>query len=114
MSEFHPFTEVFADDELSVQRSYFERGPWLWDEPGTYADPNAQTLNNRTVEWVHGIGDVVSALARTGLVVELLHEQDCSATLRWPFLQRGPDGIYRMPSDRPALPLMYSILASPR
>jgi SAM-dependent methyltransferase len=72
MSELHPFTDVFADEQLSVERSYFERGPWLWDEPGTYADPTAQTTHNRTVEWVHGIGDVVSALARAGPAVELL------------------------------------------
>jgi SAM-dependent methyltransferase len=114
MSEFHPVTEMFGEEELTVERSYFERGPWLWDEPGTYADLEAETRNNRTVEWVHGIGDVVSALARAGLAVELLHEYEYTLTPRWPFLERGPDGVYRMPEGRPALPLMYSILATPR
>lgn len=42
LAEFHPITEVFADDELTLERSYFERGPMLWDEPGTYADLNAR------------------------------------------------------------------------
>ncbi len=114
ISEFHPFTEVFGDDELTVERSYFERGPWLWDEPGTYADPDAQTTHNRTVEWVHGIGDVVSALAAAGLVIEFVREYDCTLSPRWPFLERGEDGVLRMPEGRPALPLMYSILAARR
>jgi SAM-dependent methyltransferase len=114
ISEFHPFTEVFADEDLTVERSYFQRGPWLWDEPGTYADPEAQTTNNRTVEWVHGIGDVVSALATAGMVIESLREYEYTLTPRWPFLERGEDGLFRMPEDRPALPLMYSILASHR
>ncbi|MDQ6910943.1 MAG: class I SAM-dependent methyltransferase, partial [Actinomycetota bacterium] len=96
VSEFHPFTEMFGDHQLTVERSYFERGPWLWDEPGTYADLAAKTTHTRTVEWVHGIGDVVSALARTGLVIELLHEHDYTLTPRWAFLERGDDGIYRM------------------
>jgi SAM-dependent methyltransferase len=114
MAEFHPFLEVFGDEELTLERSYFERGPLLYDEPGTYADPDAPTTHTRTVEWVHGIGDVVSALAGAGLTVDLLHEHDYTSTPRWPFLQRGPDRLYRMPSGMPALPLMYSIRATRR
>jgi SAM-dependent methyltransferase len=112
ITEFHPFTEVFGEEQLTVERSYFNRGPWLWDEPGTYADLSAETTQNRTVEWEHTIGDVVSALAHAGLRIEFLHEFDYTMTPRWPFLQRGPDGIFRMPEGQPALPLMYSILAS--
>lgn len=112
LSEFHPFIEVFGDERLAVERSYFERGPWLWDEPGTYADVNADTSHTRTVEWVHGIGDVVSALAGAGLVIELLHEQDHTSSPRWPFLERDQHRIFRMPAALPALPLMYSVLAT--
>ncbi len=42
-AEFHPFTGVFGDDDLAVTQSYFERGPFAYDEPGTYADPAAPT-----------------------------------------------------------------------
>lgn len=111
LTEFHPFTEVFGEEQLRVERSYFERGPWLWDEPGTYADLTAKTTHTRTVEWVHGIGDVVSALAGAGLAIELLHEQDHTSSPRWPFLRRDGHGVYRMPDDLPAVPLMYSVLA---
>ncbi len=109
--ELHPLTEVFADEQLSVAHSYFDSGPRLYDEPGTYADPMAKTVNNRSVEWVHGIGDVVSALAGAGLHIELLHEHDYTVSPRWHFLEAGPDRIYRMPAHLPALPLMYSLRA---
>lgn len=114
MVELHPITEVFGDEELRVERSYFQREPGLWDEPGTYADPQAPTTQNRSVEWVHGVGDVVSALTRAGLTLEFLHEHECTASPRWPFLERADDRTYRMPEGRPALPLMYSIRARRR
>ena len=31
----------------------------MWDEPGTYADPDAPTVHNRSIEWNHGLGAVV-------------------------------------------------------
>jgi SAM-dependent methyltransferase len=111
IAEFHPVTEVFGDEELVISQSYFDRGPKRYDEPGTYADLSAETTNNRSVEWQHGIGDVVTALANAGLTIELLHEHEFTLSPRWPFLERGADHIYRMPSDAPTLPLMYSIRA---
>lgn len=112
MAEFHPITEVFGEAELTVERPYFEPGPVLWDEPGTYADPSAHTTQTRTVEWVHGLGDVVSALAGAGLRIDLLHEFDYTLSPRWPFLELADDRTFRMPADRPSLPLMYSIRAT--
>jgi SAM-dependent methyltransferase len=111
LAEFHPVTEMFGDEELTVEHSYFERGPVLWDEPGTYADLTAATTHNRSVDWIHGVGDVVSALIEAGLTIELLHEHDYSLFPRWPFLQRNQDGTYRMPDGRPKIPLMYSLRA---
>ncbi len=111
ITEFHPITEVFGEEELVITQSYFDRGPKRYDEPGTYADLSAETTNTRSVEWQHGIGDVVTALADAGLRVELLREHEFTLTPRWPFLERGDDRIYRMPGDLPALPLMYSIRA---
>ena len=109
--EFHPITDVFADDDLTVTRSYFAPGELVIDEAGTYTDPQATTLHNRTVEWQHGLGDVVSALIGAGLRVELLREHDDTAFARWPFLVR--DGrTWRMPDGMPSLPLMYSLRAS--
>jgi hypothetical protein len=86
----------------------------VWDEPGTYADPDASTVHNRSIEWNHGLGAVVSALVGADLRIEFLHEHDYTLFARWPFLERAGNGIYRLPKGTPSLPLMYSVLASAR
>ncbi|MDQ6822509.1 MAG: hypothetical protein M3076_19610 [Actinomycetota bacterium] len=91
--------------------SYFDRGPKRYDEPGTYADLSAPTVNNRSVEWEHTMGDVVSAIVGAGLRIEFLHEHDYTLIERWPLLERAEGGSYRLPEGTPALPLMYSLRA---
>jgi SAM-dependent methyltransferase len=114
VSEFHPFTCVFADADLTVAYPYFHDRPFEFDEPGTYADPDATTTHNRSVEWNHGLGDVVSALAAAGMRIELLHEHGHTLLARWPFVERDKDGTFRFPEGTPSLPLMYSLLTSAR
>jgi SAM-dependent methyltransferase len=112
LAEFHPFAAVFGDEDLSVEHGYFHRPePQVWDEPGTYADFEAETVNNRTYEWNHTLGDVISALVEAGLVLEFLHEHDYTLYPRWPFLERHGHDSYRLPGGVPDLPLMYSLRA---
>jgi 2-polyprenyl-3-methyl-5-hydroxy-6-metoxy-1,4-benzoquinol methylase len=111
LAEFHPLTEVFAEDELTIVASYFDRGPHLYEEPGTYADLAAATVHNQSIEWRHSLGEVVSALAGAGLRIELLHEHDYTLFPRWPFLRRSGDR-YELPPELPSIPLMYSLRAS--
>jgi 2-polyprenyl-3-methyl-5-hydroxy-6-metoxy-1,4-benzoquinol methylase len=111
LSEFHPFTWVFADDDLTIEHDYFQREPFVFDEPGDYADPKAVTKHNDTEEWQHTLGAIVSAVIDVGLELELLHEHDYTLFARWPFLEQR-DGAYRLPEGRPRLPLMCSLRAS--
>jgi SAM-dependent methyltransferase len=111
LAEFHPVHHVLADDDLTAVNPYFHDDPMVWDEPGTYADLTADTTANRTHEWTHGVGEVVSSVIDAGLVVEHLHELDHTLFPRWPFLVRDESGAYRMPPDRPSLPLMYTLRA---
>jgi SAM-dependent methyltransferase len=110
LTEFHPVHQVFGDDDLTIEHPYFQDGPQRWDEGGTYAELTAPTENNVTLEWTHGLGAVVTALVRAGLVVDHLHEFDHLTFPRWPLLVRdGP--TYRFPPGGPSLPLMYSLRA---
>jgi SAM-dependent methyltransferase len=111
VSEFHPFSWVFGDEDLSVTYDYFQKNPFIWDEPGTYADLDAETVHNRTYEWNHTLGDVVSAVISADLTLEFLHEHDHTLFPRWPFLEKTGFDPYRMPEGRPRLPLMYSLRA---
>jgi SAM-dependent methyltransferase len=110
LSEFHPIADVFGDDDLAIAHDYFQTEPLTFDDPGTYADLEAHTEHNRTEEWVHPLGDVVSAVLAAGLTIELLHEHDYTLFPRWPFLEKHGDS-YRFPAGQPRLPLMYSLRA---
>src|SRR3712207_9090885 len=58
LAEFHPFTEVFGDEDLTVEHDYFQgEAPQVWEEPGTYADFDADTQHNLTYEWRHPLGE---------------------------------------------------------
>jgi 2-polyprenyl-3-methyl-5-hydroxy-6-metoxy-1,4-benzoquinol methylase len=112
LAEFHPFADVFGDDDLTVEHDYFHNEePQVWDEPGTYADLTAETENNVTYEWNHTLSDVVTALIDAGLVLQFLHEYDYTLFPRWPILERTGLDIYRLPEGTPRLPLMYSLKA---
>ncbi|MGW8883141.1 class I SAM-dependent methyltransferase [Streptomyces sp. NPDC055749] len=113
LAEFHPLTDALDDATGSrITYDYFSRDAWVDETPGTYTDFDAPTIHNRSVEWQHPVGEVVSALASAGLRIELLHEHDASLFPRFGTLERKGDGYYRFPADRPRIPLMYSVRAS--
>ncbi|WP_405586569.1 class I SAM-dependent methyltransferase [Streptomyces sp. NBC_01092] len=112
LAEFHPLTEVLDDETGSrVVRDYFDRDAQVYDIPGTYASDSTDTVNNRSVEWQHPIGEVVTALAATGLRIEFLHEHDVSLFRRFETFEER-DGYHRFPAGQPRIPLMYSLKAS--
>ncbi|GAA3014083.1 class I SAM-dependent methyltransferase [Streptomyces fulvorobeus] len=113
LAEFHPLADALDDETGSrVTYDYFTREAWVDETPGTYTDLDAPTIHNRSVEWQHPVGEVVSALAAAGLRIELLHEHDVSLVARFAALERRSDGYYRFPADHPRIPLMYSVKAS--
>lgn len=113
LSEFHPFEEILSDnDGLVVQYDYFHTEPIVWNEPGTYVEVEAETTNNLTYQWVHPLGEVVSAVAAEGFRVEFLHEFDFTGYRRWPFLEKTADEVYRLPDGMPSIPLAYSLKAT--
>ncbi len=114
MREFHPVRSAFDDDpavtDLQPRWTYFHDEPLRWDEPGTYADLDAATVNNVSYEWNHGIGQVVTALVNAGLQLEFVHEFPYISYQCFPFLERGDDGMYRFPGERNGvIPMMYTV-----
>lgn len=114
--EFHPVTHwCLSEDDLTVKYSFFHDGPWVWDddpdEAGSYADPDATFDNNDTVEWNHGIGAIVTALATAGFRVESLVERPTLFMQRWPFQVEHGHQDWRNPPEMPQIPLSFSLLA---
>ncbi|MEY9911049.1 SAM-dependent methyltransferase [Catenulispora sp. MAP12-49] len=112
VSEFHPFGNTLSDEDgRTVAYDYFDASPQVWDEPGTYADLEASTLENVTVQFNHGIGEIVSALIGAGLRLEFLHEYEMTLFPRFRALEER-DGTYRLPAGMPRVPLMFSLRAA--
>ncbi|MGI8331477.1 class I SAM-dependent methyltransferase [Actinomadura scrupuli] len=113
LPEFHPFGSVLDDAEgRTVAYDYFDRNPQVWDEPGTYADQGADLTHTRSIEYFHGLGDVITALVDAGLRIDFLHEHDHTLFPRFTTMERHPGGVFRLPQGRPRVPLMYSVRAT--
>lgn len=118
----HPTMWMFdgeAEDGLHVRYPYFQPPEPLEIPPtvGNYADPTA-TVTKTAYSWPHAISDVVMALVRAGLHIEDFREHAHAAWKAFPFLVEdaaegtGPgERCFRMPPDRPQIPLMFSLRA---
>jgi SAM-dependent methyltransferase len=120
LAEFHPFTWVFGDHGREVELDYFHDPAGITfddDQPGSYADLEVPTRENKTREWAHTVSDVVTAVLGAGLRLDLLSEQDYTLFPRFDDLVEDHDFlsagvVYRQPLERPRLPLVYSLRAS--
>ena len=108
--EGHPFAQTLDDAQgTTVERDYFDEQPQVEDYPYTYTDGPALT-HNRSVEFQHGLGQVVTALAAAGLRIEFLNEHDFDCFQRFRSLQRH-GSQYRFPAGHPRVPMMFSLRA---
>ena len=79
--EGHPMLWALEDSRddglLVLQYPYFERAdPQVWDEGGTYVRTDVTFTHNRTNEWNHGLGEIVTALLDAGMELTGLTEHD--------------------------------------
>lgn len=110
LSEFHPFHELMAWDRLEVEHDYFQEEASTYEEGGDYTG-EGEPFTARSHEWIHPVGQVVSALAGAGLRIDFLHERESIHWQRWPFLVARGDGEWTTPEGTPRLPLEYTLQA---
>jgi len=111
LSEFHPFQDIMSDTDTDLERSYFPTGGELFDNPGSYVDRDAVTFNNTIVDFVHPISEVINSLIGAGLRLRFLNEHAVTVHERWPWMIDLGGRVWAMPADRPAIPLMFSLIA---
>ena len=102
--EFHPFNDLLAG------YSYFSKEEPDIEEEGTYTENCDGTLQTM-VTWPHPVSDVVSALIRAGLFIELFEEHafspyECFEGL----IEVEGKGFQMMYKEQP-IPIVYSIKA---
>jgi SAM-dependent methyltransferase len=106
--------ESRADGALVIAHPYFERaGGQAWSDTATYAG-DGEVAAPETVDFPHGLGEIVQAVLDAGLQLTRLHEGD---TLDWcyaPWMEPLDDGTLRwqLPADRRDLmPLEFTLEA---
>jgi SAM-dependent methyltransferase len=112
--DLHPtFLMVASTDPLELDFPYLSRGPQVFEEPGSYAAPDAAISHVRTVEFAHGLGQIVTSAARAGFAIDELDEQlEVEFDPRGGVLDRHRDGWYRLIVGGESLPVTYRLIAT--
>ncbi len=117
LREGHPvlwaLDDVRGDGVLAIEHPYVEREqPTVWDDPGTYVQTDVAFTHNRTLEWNHGLGEIVTAVLDAGLQLTGLVEHDSVPWEALPgLMERVGLAEWRL-SDRPErLPHTYTLRA---
>jgi SAM-dependent methyltransferase len=115
--EQHPLIDIFDDEkdtvDLRVAYPYFHKAePLEWVSDGSYADAEARIEHQATFEWIHPMGDIVNALISAGLRIDFLHEFPFLEYERFPFMERGADGYWRIQGREQSVPLLFSLKAT--
>jgi SAM-dependent methyltransferase len=101
------------DGLLVLEHPYVERRePTVWDEGGTYVQTEAVFTHTRSLEWNHGIGEIVTAVLAAGLTLTELVEHDSVPWEALPGRMRRLEGGEWRLADRPErLPHTYTLQA---
>ncbi len=115
MMESHPILNALEEESpgvLSFVYPYFHRPePMRFDAGGPdYADPNHR-LGHPSHEWVWGTGELLSALIRAGLQLELYNEYDRLFFRRYPSMTSEDGRWYRLPQYGSMVPLLFTLRA---
>jgi ubiquinone/menaquinone biosynthesis C-methylase UbiE len=115
MAEFHPVVWMFDNDFKEVFYSYFNVGPIIEEELGTYADKNA-ALENKTITWNHPTSEVLNALIKNKLEIDCFNEYDYSPyncfNQTEEFDPEVSGGKFRIKHLGNKIPMVFSILAT--
>ena len=116
IADFHPFIGVFdwdATDDFKLEYNYFhEPEPKEFSVDGSYAESDVKIEPVVDYEWWHGMGVVITAIAKAGLRIHFLHEFPKSSFQRFPFLKQREDGYWYYDNPKIQLPLTYSLMAT--
>ena len=111
MVEFHPIVWMFdyKSGKAKIKYPYNGREAIYEEYKGTYADTTSDMIS-KEYGWNHGLGEVVNALIKAGLVIEYLNEYDESPYDVFPDLVRTNTG--HVQNERSLFPMIFEIIAT--
>lgn len=108
--EFHPVVWMFDYNFDKIGYRYFNSGPIVETNSGTYADKTAD-LTISDISWNHSIGEVVNSLIYNGLEINSLEEYDYSPYNCFNKTVEFEPRKFRIAHLDNKIPMVYSITA---
>ncbi|WP_326771156.1 methyltransferase domain-containing protein (plasmid) [Streptomyces sp. NBC_01591] len=110
--DLHPAYQTLATYEpLVADWPYGGGEPQREVVTDTYADPDLPMTAQEVVQYPHSVGEIVTAAAGSGLIVDRLGEHTEAEFPGRRILPQGPDGTCRFPFGDTYLPILYSLRA---
>ena len=109
-AEFHPNVWMYDDDFTKVSYNYFNDGPIIETETGTYANQEDEQEFDY-VFWNHSLSEVFTALISAGLQIKQFQEFDYSPYNAFRHTEKIADRKYRITSFGNKMPLVYALSA---
>lgn len=113
--EQHPLADIFEqkDDRVEITYSYFEKETLELDVDGSYASESVKIKPRKSYEWLHTMGELITALCRAGLQITSLREYPFAMYQKFPLMKEtDPENGWWTIPDKPDLPLLFSLTAT--
>lgn len=115
--EHHPFRRLlfprrFDDMGKPLDQGYFQRlEPVRSEERGSYAEPGADYWHT-AYYWMHGLGEIVTALVSAGLRLQFLHEHPDTVEHCYAYEEVEPGQYVLQQQPSVVIPHLFSIRAT--
>lgn len=108
--EFHPVIWMFDNQLQEISYSYFNTGPIVETEQGSYADRNAN-LKTESISWNHPTSEVINSLVAAGLQIQSFNEYDYSPYACFQNVVEFSPGRFRFKHLGSKIPMVFSLTA---
>lgn len=109
--EFHPVVWMFDDNFDKIGYRYFNSGPIIETENGTYADKTAD-ITQTSVMWNHSISEIINSLINNELEINSLDEFDYSPYNCFSKTVESELNKFRIEHLNNNIPMVFSIQAT--
>ena len=112
LSDDHPLLDLLGETEPGLDwrgRYFHDTEPVRCEHFGSYTGEDSGFGEPVSYQWHHDLGEIVSALAQAGMVLEYLRERPWAPYRARPWMVADGDGNWRVPGEN--LPLSFSLRA---
>jgi len=108
-AEFHPVVWMYDDDLKEITYNYNQAEVIQEELDGTYAEKEAK-IEGEFMVWNHGLGEVINALLKQGLILKDFQEYDYSPYDCLTNMEKLGERRYQVKHWGNKVPLVYSLV----